>query len=265
MRNWGDLTTKDFAGLDPERAIALMPLGAVEQHGPHLPLSTDAVIAGEIARRGAERAGADVLLLPTLEIGASNEHLAFPGTLTLSAQTLIVYWTEIGESVARAGLRKLVMLNAHGGQIAIMQIVARELRIRCQMLAVAANTWDCGYPAGVLPSGEATHGIHGGQSETSLLLHLRPELVRMQHAADFVPATIAFNSAHERLRMVGTPGIGWMAQDLHPEGVAGNAAAASAETGRQIADALTKGLARLIDELSATPLSILKTNKDRGN
>lgn len=259
MRRWADLTTTDFAELDPERTIALLPLGAIEQHGPHLPLSTDAVIAAEIARRGAERAKADVLLLPTLEIGKSNEHLAFPGTLTLAAETLIAMWTAIGESVARAGLSKLVMLNAHGGQVAVMQIVARELRIRCNMLAVAACTWDCGYPADVLPPAEAPHGIHGGLSETSLMLHLRPDLVRMDRAADFVPATVAFNATHERLRMVGSPGIGWMAQDLHPDGVAGNAAAATAETGRRIAEALAAGLAGLLDEVAATPLAILKS------
>jgi creatinine amidohydrolase len=259
MRRWADLTTTDFAYLDPERTIALLPLGAVEQHGPHLPLSTDAVIAEEIAQRGAERANADVLLLPALEIGKSNEHLAYPGTLTLSAQTLIALWTEVGESVARAGLRKLVMLNAHGGQVAVMQIVARELRIRCEMLAVAASTWDCRYPADVLPPAEALHGIHGGLSETSLMLHLRPDLVRMDRAADFVPATVAFNQRHERLRMVGSPGIGWMAQDLHEQGVAGNAAAATAETGRQIAEALAAGLAELLDEVAATPLATLKS------
>jgi creatinine amidohydrolase len=259
MRRWAELATADFAGLDPERTVALLPLGAIEQHGPHLPLSTDAVIAGEIARRGGERAKADVLLLPTLEVGKSNEHLAFPGTLTFSATTLIAMWTEVGESVARAGLRKLVMLNAHGGQVAVMQIVARELRIRCNMLAVAANTWDCGYPAGLLPPEEAQHGIHGGLSETSLMLHLRPDLVRMAKAADFVPETVAFNAAHPRLRIVGSPGIGWMAQDLHADGVAGNAAAATPDTGRRITQALAAGLAELLDEVAATPLDILKS------
>lgn len=258
MRRWSELTTTDFASLDPERTVAVIPLGAIEQHGPHLPLSTDAVIAAEIAMRGAERAKADVLLLPCLEIGKSNEHLAFPGTLTLSAQTLIAMWTEIGASVARAGLRKLVLLNAHGGQVAVMQIVARELRIRCDMLAVTVNTWDCGYPADVLPPAEAQHGVHGGLSETSLMLHMRPDLVRMDRAVDFVPATVAFDEGHKRLRMVGSPGIGWMAQDLHAQGVAGNAAAATPETGRRIAEALAAGLAELLDEVAATPLAILK-------
>jgi len=259
MRYWAELTTTDFAELDPERTIALAPLGAIEQHGPHLPLATDAIIAEEIARLGAERATADVLVLPTSMIGKSNEHLAYPGTLTFETETLLHLWTETAESVHRAGLRKIVFLNAHGGQPQVMQIVARDLRVRHAMLAVYANAWDCGYPEDLLPAGESRHGIHGGQSETSLMLHLRPALVRMDRARDFRPATMEIEAAYRRLRLVGSPGAGWMAQDLHPEGVAGNAAAATAETGRHIAESLADGLATLIEETAAYPLANLRS------
>lgn len=258
MRFWSDLTTVDFKDMDPERVVALAPLGAVEQHGPHLPLSTDAIIAEEIAIRGAAGTDADVLILPTSHIGKSTEHLDYPGTLTLSTETLLHFWTEIGESVARTGLRKIVFVNAHGGQPQVMQIVARELRVRCGMLAVSANWWECGYPDGLLGSEEAEHGIHGGQSETSVMLHLRPELVRMDHAEDFRPSSVDVHASNKVLRLTGAPAAAWMAQDLHPAGVAGNASVATAETGKQIVEAAAAGLAALLTETAAYPLANLR-------
>lgn len=188
LRHWQDLTTVDFNGLDPERTVAVMPLGAVEQHGPHLPLSTDAVIAEEMTRRALDLVPADVpaLLLPTMAIGKSNEHLAYPGTLTLTAKTLMDVWFETAEGVKRAGLAKILFVNAHGGQPQVMEIVARELRVRHGMLAVSSSWWHMGLPDGLVSADEARHGIHGGTVETSIMLHLRPDLVRMDRAADFV-------------------------------------------------------------------------------
>ncbi|MEM8793647.1 MAG: creatininase family protein [Pseudomonadota bacterium] len=259
MRLWSDLTTTDFDTLDPETTVALVPLGAIEQHGPHLPLSTDAVIAEEIARRGAEKAKANVLVLPTSAIGKSTEHLDYPGTLTLETKTLLDLWTETGESVARAGLRKIVFLNAHGGQPQVMQIVARELRVRHAMLAVAANWWECGFPDGAISPEEHAHGIHGGQSETSLMLHFRPDLVRMDKAKDFRPSTYSVHAENRIFRLTGAPAAAWMAQDLHPDGVAGYAAAATAETGALIAGAAIEGLASLLDETARYPLANLRS------
>jgi len=263
MRYWADLTTTDLEGLDPESSLALAPLGAIEQHGPHLPLSTDAVIAEEIARQGAERARAEVLVLPVSAIGTSPEHLGYRGTLSLETETLLRLWTETGGSVARAGLKKIVFLNAHGGQPQVMQIVARALRVDHAMLAVAANWWDCGFPDDTIPAGEMAHGIHGGQIETAVMLHLRPDLVRMDRAEDFRPATYEMASRYRRLSLTGPTAAAWMAGDLHPAGVAGNAAAATAETGRRIVDAAAGGLARLLDETAAYPLANLADGPPR--
>ena len=131
-RCWQDMTTEEFAALDAARVIELLPVGAIEQHGPHLPVSTDACINQGILARALEQMPDDlpVTVLPMLPIGKSSEHLGFPGTLTLSAETLIRLWTEVGLSVARAGVRKLVLFNSHGGQPQVMDIVARDLRVR---------------------------------------------------------------------------------------------------------------------------------------
>ncbi len=260
FRFWQDLTTRDFAAIDPETAVAVLPVGAIEQHGPHLPVATDACIAEEIASRGLQKFDGDgeALLLPVTSVGKSNEHLAFPGTLTHSAETLIRAWTEIGESVHRAGVRKLVFLNSHGGQPQVMEIVARELRVRCEMLAVSSSWWHMGFPDGLIPPEEIRHGIHGGLVETSMMLHLRPDLVRMDRSQDFVPAMVDSDSENEKLRYLGGVGIGWQAQDIHPAGVAGNAAAATAEIGAAIIEHVTDGFARLVSEVAAFPLSRLK-------
>jgi len=261
IRLWQDLPTTAFDALDPQRSVALLPVGAVEQHGPHLPLSTDAVIAEEIAHRAAALVPEDLplLVLPTMAVGKSNEHIDFPGTLTLSTRTLHDLWLELGESVARAGLRKLVLLNAHGGQPQIMEIVCRELRVTRRMFAVAANWWSLGLPEGLVPPEEQRHGIHGGTVETSMMLHLRPALVNMAEARDFRSVLPDLEARYERLRLIGGPSAGWQAQDLHPAGVAGNAAAATAALGARIVGHVAEAFAKLLAEVSDYPLESLKT------
>ena len=263
LRRWQDMTTVDFEGLDRERTVAIMPLGAIEQHGPHLPVSTDAVIAEEMAMRALEKVPDEVpaLLLPTMAVGKSNEHLAYPGTLTLSAKTLMDQWFEVAESVHRAGLSKVLFINAHGGQPQVMEIVARELRVRHGMLAVSSSWWHMGLPEGLVAADEIRHGIHGGTVETSIMLHLRPDLVRMDKSENFVSVLPETEAANERLRYVGGVGIGWQAQDLHPAGVAGDASAATAELGAEIVAHVTEGLAILVAEVSRHPLSSIKSRE----
>ena len=118
-RFWADLSTREFAQLDPARTVAVLPLGATEQHGPHLPLSVDQVLVDGIIANALPRLPDDlpVLVLPTQQVGYSPEHARFDGTLTLSAPTVIANWTEVGECVARAGLKKLLLFNSHGGQV----------------------------------------------------------------------------------------------------------------------------------------------------
>lgn len=259
LRYWQDLTTEDFDDLDPAATVAVMPLGAIEQHGPHLPVSTDAVIAEEMAKRALEQLPSEVhaLLMPTQAIGKSNEHLAFAGTLTLNAKTLIDVWYEVAEGVKRAGLSKILFINAHGGQPQIMEIVARELRVKQEILAVSSSWWHMGLPEGLVDAEEVRHGIHGGTVETSIMCHLRPDLVKMDKAANFVSVLPETEAANERLRYVGGVGIGWQAQDLHPLGVAGDASKATPEIGKAVVEHVTAGLARLITEVSLHPLSSL--------
>jgi creatinine amidohydrolase len=236
--HWVELTTEDFRTLDPERTIAILPVAAIEQHGPHLPVATDTVIADGMIRETLVRLpdDLDVLVLPTQTVGKSNEHLRSPGTVTLTAATLIAAWTEIGESVHRAGLRKLVMVNAHGGNVEVLGIVARELRVRFGMLAVVAAWRRFGLPPGLYSETEAAVGIHAGDIETSLMLHFRPDLVRMERAENFAPTSIEMAETFRHLRPTGFTAFGWIAQDLHPSGAAGDAARATAEKGRATAE-----------------------------
>jgi creatinine amidohydrolase len=236
-RHWGDLTTRDFEGLNPETTIAVLPIAAIEQHGPHLPVSTDSEIAaGMIAETFSQcPAELDALFLPIQCIGKSNEHLRSPGTVTLTAETALKAWTEIGEAVARAGLKKLVFVNSHGGNVALMDIVARELRVRFDMLAVSSSWSRLGVPDGIYTDTERAVGIHGGDMETSLMLHFRPELVKMQHAKNFEPTTLEIARSFDVLRPTGMTAFAWMAQDIHADGTAGDASIATAAKGKATA------------------------------
>jgi Creatinine amidohydrolase len=162
--DWMEMTWQEIAGAgnDTARWIAVLPLAAVEQHGPHLPLGVDTFIAEAYLARVREILPADlpVTFLPVQRIGVSVEHVAFPGTLTLSASAAITAWTEIGESLVRAGLRKLVLITSHGGNVAAMELVARDLRARHGMLAVTVGWHRFGYPESTFSSEEKRHGIH---------------------------------------------------------------------------------------------------------
>jgi len=181
---WNEMRWKDFQAADMSRVIAVLPVAATEQHGPHLPVGVDTFINEGYLARAIARAPADlpVLFLPVQAIGKSNEHIEFPGTLTLSAETVIRAWTEIGESVARTGCRKLVFVNSHGGNVAAIDIVARDLRVRRNMLVVNSAWSRFGYPDGLFSAKERAHGIHAGDAETSLMLAFRPQTVRREEA-----------------------------------------------------------------------------------
>jgi creatinine amidohydrolase len=255
-RLWAEIRWPEFAGLDPETTVAVLPVAAIEQHGPHLPVGVDDMINQGVVAAAMPLMPDSVLVLPTSHVGKSNEHLQFPGTLTLSAETLIRVWTEIGESVARAGVRKFVMLNSHGGQPQIMDIVARDLRVRLGLFAVAANLSGLNTARGLFTAIEERHGIHAGASETSQMLHLRPDLAQMDLAGNFAPSSIATERDNRFLRPFGGPvGFGWQAQDMHPSGACGDATDADAERGRLIVQSKAEGVATLIAEVSRVPLS----------
>ena len=259
-RWWWDLTTEEFSGLDWSGLVAILPVAAVEQHGPHLPVRVDAAINAGILERAVALMPDDLpaLVLPMLPIGKSNEHLAYPGTLTLSHETLARVWIETAESVHSTGCRRLLFLNSHGGQPQVMEIVIRELRVRLGMLAVG-----CGW-GGVTPTddlfseAERRHGIHGGEIETSVMRHLHPDLVRMDRAKNFVPFSVELERTGGLLTPEGKVGFGWMAQDLHAAGVSGNAAAADAERGAELVERAAAGVVRLVREMSEFPLERLR-------
>ncbi len=257
---WQELASADFAALDTEATVAVLPVGAIEQHGPHLPVSVDTCLNEAIVRRALEvmPAGLPVLVLPTTPVGKSNEHVDFPGTLTLSAETLGRVWYELGASVRRAGVRKLLLFNSHGGQPQVAQIVARELRIDHGMLAVAANWFSWGMPEGLFDAVELRHGIHAGAVETAMMLAVRPDLVDMAAAADFVPVTVADDLDYPRLRGLGVAGLGWQTQDLNGAGACGDATRATAEAGRAVIEHAAGCLVELLHELVRFPLQRLR-------
>ena len=191
----------------------------------------------------------DIRILPVQAVGKSNEHVHAPGTLTLSAETALRAWTEIGLSIARAGVRKVVIVNSHGGNLDLISILSRELRVRAGMLAVKCQWGSFGHPSGMYPPEEIAYGIHGGDVETSLMLAFRPETVDMSHAIHF--RSTAENAA---ISPIGPVSHGWVSSDLNPHGTVGNAAAGSAEKGRATAAHQVTGFIQLLRDVVARPL-----------
>ena len=261
-RFWAELSTADFEQLDRARAIAVLPVAATEQHGPHLPLSVDTDLVEGVVAAALPALASDlpVLFLPTQAVGLSPEHARFPGTLTLRAETVIRLWTEIGESVAAAGVKKLVLFNAHGGQVSVMDIVARDLRARLGMLVYSVSWFNLplldAQGADVsarFSAQEHRFGIHAGEIETSMMLALRPGRVRMPLAQDFQSKAQARAARFPILGNGRSAKLGWQMQDYHPAGAVGNAAAATAEKGRALVDAAGRALADLLAEIDRLP------------
>jgi creatinine amidohydrolase len=239
--------------------IAVLPVAAVEQHGPHLPLGVDAMIMEGCLGRVVARLPADLdaVFLPMQSVGVSIEHSDFPGTLSLSPETASRVLLDIAEGVARAGVRKFVLMNAHGGNSALISTVALDLRVR-GMLVVTCSWARFGYPDGLFSQQEQRHGIHGGEIETSLMLAFRPELVDMNRARNFPPATLDFERDFAWLRADRPAGFGWMAQDLSPSGAMGDASKASAEKGEATADYWATAFVELLRDVEAFDLARLK-------
>jgi len=249
-RDWMEMTWQEVAeaGAATARWIAVLPLAAVEQHGPHLPLGVDTFIAEAYLARVRKILPDElpVTFLPAQRIGVSVEHLAYPGTLSLSAATAIAAWTELGESLARAGLRKLVLITSHGGNVAAMELVARDLRARFRMLAITVGWHRFGYPENTFSSEEKKHGIHGGDIETSLMLAAMPETVRSEKAPKATPATVAMAREFRWLGAYRPAGFAWMTQDLHATGAIGDATLATAAKGEA---ALARGAEAFVELL----------------
>jgi creatinine amidohydrolase len=242
---WNELRSADFADLSAEETIAVLPIASIEQHGPHLPISTDATIANGMLAHVRE------------EIGKANEHVYGRGTLSLGADILIPAWTAIGAKVAEAGLRKMVIVNSHGGNVDIMGIVARELRVRHGMAVVSTQWSKFGIPDGLVDADEMKFGIHGGDMETSLMLYFRPDLVHMGEARNFVSKAEWMKRNFRHLQPLPPHSLAWIAHDLNPAGVAGNATVATAEKGALICRHQVNGFIELLGEISRYPLENL--------
>jgi creatinine amidohydrolase len=259
-RDWMDMSWGDLAGASTAGWIAVLPLAAIEQHGPHLPLGVDTFIAEAYLRKVRDILPPDlpVTFLPVQRVGVSAEHLSYPGTLTLSAGTAIAAWIELGESVARAGIRKLVFVTSHGGNVAAMELVARDLRARLGMLAVTVGWHRFGYPDGVFSSDEKKHGIHGGDIETSLMLAAAPETVRMGEAHPAIPETVAMAQEFKWLGAYRPAGFAWMTQDLHPSGAIGDATLAKAGKGEAALAQGAQAFVELLREVDRFDLARLR-------
>lgn len=262
---WADFPAPSYQHIDPTRTTAILPIAAIEQHGPHLPVGTDMILNQGCLDLLVRRAPAelDLRILPVQTAGKSNEHLWARGTVTHTAATLIEAWTELGLSVARAGIRKLVFVNSHGGNEEIMGIVARELRVRAGMLVVKSGWTRFPPPDGLVSDLERRHGIHGGDLETSLMLHFRPELVDMQKAENFVSIAARDEAEYTYLRPTGTHAYAWIAADLNPAGAVGEAARATAEKGRLLAERQVAGMIELLQEVARFPLPDAPTGAER--
>jgi creatinine amidohydrolase len=199
-------------------------------------------------------------VLPTQQVGYSPEHADFAGTLTLPVDTVIATWVALGESVARAGVRKLLLFNAHGGQVSLMDIVARELRMRCRLIVYSCSWWNLPLGDAVLrlfPADEHRFGVHAGDMETSLMLALRADSVRMGAARNFTSTSRERAAGFAVLGDGRSAKFGWAMQDYNPQGAAGNAAAASAEKGRQVLESAGQQLALLLQEMARLPLTTI--------
>ncbi len=263
-RFWADLATPDFRSLDLARAVAVLPVAATEQHGPHLPLSVDTDLVDGVVRASLQHLPSDVpvLFLPTQAVGFSPEHTAFAGTLSLKAETLIRLWTDIAESVAASGVK---IFNSHGGQVGLMDVVGRDLRARLGMLVYSASWFnlplldEAGQDVNALFSAqEHRFGVHAGEVETSMMLALRPAGVRMAQARHFP------SSAQDRAARFAGLGNGksaklaWQMQDVNPDGAAGNAQAATADKGQALVQAAGRSLANLLVEIDRLPADVLR-------
>jgi creatinine amidohydrolase len=259
-RDWTDIHWPDVSGAGPAHWIAVLPLAATEQHGPHLPVGTDVMIAQAYLARVQELLPdtLPVTFLPLQPVGISTEHVSYPGTLTLPTEVALKTWMALGESVARAGVKKLVMVTSHGGNSAAMTLVAQDLRAQQGLLAVTTAWSRFGAPEGLFSAEELHHGIHGGAVETSIMLARYKQHVRSEKIAEFRPAGIAMEKDYRWLSAHRPAPFAWQAQDLHPSGAAGDATQASAEKGQRLLDHGARAFCELladVDKFDAATLA----------
>lgn len=250
-RFWMQLPASAFTDGAMNDAVVVLPLGATEQHGPHLPVSTDSSIADGMVQAVVERlpVTSNALFLPILEVTNSVEHTTMAGTLSLGRDLTFKLIMELARSVQRAGVRKIVIINAHGGNVGVMVDASHAIRAELAMLCVATNWMRLGLPDGIIEPEQKALDIHGGQLETSLMLALQPDLVAMEKAEHFTSLQKHLGQTNELLRAYGPIGFGWMGSDLNASGALGDARHATLEDGQAIISHQAGQMVRLLEEV----------------
>ena len=220
-----------------ERSTIIWPFGAIEQHGPHLPLATDSIFVDEIVNEVLKLIPdkMPIMKIPTQSVGFSPEHLGFEGTLSLSSNIVTSIILEVGKQLSDMGFKRLILLNAHGGQISLLNTSARELR----KIAPKINVFPCFIWSGIkglsdiLPKSEIENGLHASLAETSLMMAIKPELVGSERPFEVVSENIP-----EGWSLEGASPTAWMTSDLSKSGVIGDSRGANKELGLELKNLL---------------------------
>jgi creatinine amidohydrolase len=258
--------TRDEIGGCALGSTALLPVAATEQHGPHLPVCVDTLVAERLATAVAERASpeASIIVCPTVTFGASHHHLVFPGALSLSSDTLLRVLRDLTDSLVSSGFRRVFLLNAHGGNEEVVRLAARELALRHDVLAGAASYTTLAWEA--MASDRATFRFgrtpgHAGGFETSLMLFLAPELVR----SDMLPLPGRGAGEWTDADPAGKPLIhrhgSWRAID----GVSDDAREASAERGQRLFDLIVAHTCDVLKQFHLKPLDFGRPTGGQGS
>ncbi|MEW7008025.1 creatininase family protein [Lentilitoribacter sp. EG35] len=252
IKTWHDIQMKTT----DHETIVIIPFGAYEQHGAHLPSDTDAIIATELARRlGDVVDKLKIKLLPTEQIGYSIEHLDFGKTKSFSYQKAIERWLGIIKQQYDLGHRKILLLNAHGGNSPLLTIVATEARVKWNMLVVVTHWTRFGLPDELADKMDKSIDIHAGDIETSIMLSINSDLVNMKYTENFPSKQSVYIDNYKFLRAYGPHAFGWKMSDLNDQGVVGNASSATAEKGNLILEHTISGLKDLVTDISQFDLA----------
>jgi creatinine amidohydrolase len=238
------LTWTDIRDLEKEKGVLLLPVGAIEQHGPHLPVATDTLLVTNILKRALQLLPQEVAAwrLPALSYGKSNEHEAFPGTISLSGETFLAVLKDIARSVARAGFRRLAFVNGHGGNSALLEVAARDIRAETGLMVFCVQPAFWIEPPFKLSEEEKQYGIHAGELETSLVLALQPGIVKMDKAVK--------HYMKPPMPLFGSVSVAWLTPDWSETGVFGDATAANPDKGIALLDYASQRLAEIISKIS---------------
>ncbi len=257
--DWSDVRSLNVDKTATSSWIAVLPLAATEQHGPHLPFETDTLIAEAYLARVRETLPQDIpaTFLPIERVGISTEHIAYPGTQTLATDVALKKWMALGDAVAQAGVRKLIIVTSHGGNSAAMALIAQDLRAKYEMLAVTTSWSRFGVPDKSFPHEEVRHGIHGGAIETSIMLAAYPQQVRQDRIANFESAEVQMTKEFRWLSAGRPAPFAWAAQDLNPQGAIGDATLATAEKGKALIDHGARAFVELLADVDKFDLARL--------